>query len=317
MCHCLFLLFLTAAQLQPPAGDINDSATFERFAAIDFAHPVLSVFDNRDARYLTKVSVYRRFPLKLPTERGSTWPLIEFSNGTAALVESRFGDGRVVLAAFPMTSKWGNLPLKPEFVPLVLRLISHVRQRGGVEGPSVVPANGVAEISVAKSWPNLQAEVTDVGGHHLAVTFEKSVSRQVGAFTQTAEKGFYTVDVRGGRIEQPKFESLAFAVNLSKEESNFTLIDEPQLKELLPNVELQVIDASAETQQLHGSIGQEHEVWRPLIYLLFVVITAEFWLSTFSGQRPDGEDSQSVGDRIKDIGTGAWIGRMTGAGEGN
>ncbi|HLQ45977.1 MAG TPA: vWA domain-containing protein, partial [Planctomycetaceae bacterium] len=252
--------FLTAAQLQPPAGDVNDSATFERFAAIDFAHPVLSVFENRDARYLTKVNVYRRFPLKLPSERGNTWPLMEFSNGTAAVVESRFGDGRVVLAAFPMTSKWTNLPLKPEFVPLVLRLVSHVRQRASVEGPSVVPANGVAEISVAKTWPNLQAEVIDVAGHRLAVTFEKSVSRQVGAFTQTAEKGFYSVDVRGGRIEQPKFESLAFAVNLSKEESNFTLIDEPQLKELLPNVELQVIDASAETQQLHGSIGQEHEV---------------------------------------------------------
>jgi len=309
--------FLTAAQLLPATGDINSSATFERFAAIDFAHPVLSVFENREARYLTKVSIYRRFPLKLPEERGSTWPLIEFSNGSAALVESRFGDGRVVLAAFPMTSKWGNLPLKPEFVPLVLRLMSHVRQRGGVEGPSVVAANGVAEISVAKTWPNLQAEVTDVSGHHLAVTFEKSVTRQVGAFTQTAEKGFYAVDVRGGRIEQPKFESLAFAVNLSKEESNFTLINEAQLKELLPDVELQVIDASAETQQLHGSIGQEHEVWRPLIYLLFVVIAVEFWLSTFGGQRADGEEGQSVGERIKDIGTGAWIGRMTGAGEGS
>ena len=56
-------------------------------------------------------------------------------------------------------------------------------------------ANGVAEISVAKTWQNLQAEVVNVEGNRLPVSFEKSVSRQVGAFTATAEKGFYEVDV--------------------------------------------------------------------------------------------------------------------------
>lgn len=308
--------FITTAQLQPAEGDVEKSETFERFASIDFAHPVLSVFENREARYLTKVAVYRRFPLLLPDERGNTWPLLEFSNGTAALVESRYGDGRVILAAFPMTSKWTNLPLKPEFVPLVLRLVSHIRTRAGVEGPSVVAANGVAEISVAKTWQNLQAEVVNVEGNRLPVEFEKSVSRQVGAFNATAEKGFYDVDVRGGRIEQPKHESLAFAVNLAREESNFALINEPQLKELLPNVDLTVIDASAETQQLHGSIGQEHEIWRPLIYLLFVVIAIEFWLSTFGGQHLDSEEGQTVSDRLKDVATGGFVGRMTGAGQG-
>jgi hypothetical protein len=309
--------FITAAQLQPPEGDLDKSETFERFTGIDFAHPVLSIFENREARYLTKVAVYRRFPLKLPEERGNTWPLLEFSNGTAALVESRYGDGRVILAAFPMTSKWTNLPLKPEFVPLVLRLVSHVRTRAGVEGPSVVAANGTAEISVAKTWQNLQAEVVNVEGNRLPVTFEKSVSRQVGAFAETAEKGFYDVEVRGGRIEQPKHETLAFAVNLAREESNFALIHEPQLKELLPNVDLTVIDASAETQQLRGSIGQEQEVWRPLIYLLFAIIGMEFWLSTFGGQRLDGEESQSVGERLKDVAAGGFVGRMTGAGQGS
>lgn len=307
--------FITTAQLQAVEGDLDKSETFERFSGIDFAHPVLSVFDDREARYLTKVSVYRRFPLKLPSERGNTWPLLEFADGSAALVESRYGDGRVILSAFPMTSKWTNLPLKPEFVPLVLRLVSHVRTRAGVEGPSVVAANGVAEISVAKEWQNLQGEVVNVDGNRLPVTFEKSVSRQVGAFSATAEKGFYEVDVRGGRIEQPKHESLAFAVNLAREESNFTLINETQLKELMPNVDLTVIDASAETQQLHGSIGQEQEIWRPLIYLLFLIIAVEFWLSTFGGQRLDDE-GQTVGERLKDVASGGFVGRMTGAGQG-
>ena len=105
-------------------------------------------------------------------------------------------------------------------------------------------------------------------------------------------------------------------MNLAREESNFSLINETQLKELLPNVDLKVIDASAETQQLHGAIGQEHEIWRPLIYLLFAIIAIEFWLSTFSGQRLDGEEGQSVGERLKDVASGGIVGRMTGAGQG-
>jgi hypothetical protein len=308
--------FISAAQLLPAEGNPDKPETFERFAAIDFAHPVLSVFDNREARYLTKVAVYRRFPLALPAERGNTWPLIEFASGRAAVVESRYGEGRVVMTAFPMTAKWTNLPLKPEFVPLLLRLVSHVRQPASVEGPSVIASGSVAEIFVAKSWLNPQGEVVDVAGVSSVITFEKSVHRQVGAVGNTAEKGYYDVTVRSGRTEQPKLASLSFAVNLAREESNFALIKEPQLRELLPSVELKVIDASAETQQLHGSIGQEREIWRPLIYLLFAIIAAEFWLSTFGGQHLDEEEGPSVTERLKDLGTGGFVGRMTGAGQG-
>lgn len=309
--------FLLAAQLLPAEGNPDKPETFERFAAIDFAHPVLSVFDDREARYLTKVAVYRRFPLLLPAERGNTWPLIEFANGRAAMVESRYGEGRIVMTAFPLTAKWTNLPLKPEFVPLVLRLVSHIRQPASVEGPSVVAPNSIAEIAVAKSWPNPQGEVVDVAGVSSVITFEKSVNRQVGAISNTAEKGFYDVTVRSGRTEQPKLAALSFAVNLAREESNFALIKEPQLRELLPMVELTVIDASAETQQLHGSIGQEREIWRPLIYLLFAIIAAEFWLSTLGGQHLNDEDGPSLTERLKDLGTGGFVGRMTGAGQGS
>src|SRR5205823_8259973 len=83
---------LTAARLAAPQGDPDKLETFERFAVIDFAHPVLSVFDDPEARYLHTAHFGRRFVLTLPEKRDNTWSLAEFSNGAPALVESRFGD---------------------------------------------------------------------------------------------------------------------------------------------------------------------------------------------------------------------------------
>ena len=77
----------------------------------------------------------------LEEESNNGWPLARFTPKEPALVESRFRDGKVLLASFPATSKWTKLPLKPEFVPLVLRMVNYGEHRPAVEGPSVVPAD--------------------------------------------------------------------------------------------------------------------------------------------------------------------------------
>lgn len=304
---------LVAAQLGPVQGDLEQAGEFHQLGAIDFGHPIFSVFGDSEQRYLTKVNVYRRFPLKLPEERGNTWPLAELSNGGPALLESRFGDGRVLLSAFPFNTKWANLPLKPEFVPLVLRMIGHIKRSSDLEGPSVVPANGAAEFIVSHSWAPASAKVTDIAGRVTPISLHRSNSRLMGAFDRTTEKGFYTVEVNGGRTEQPKTGSLTFAVNLAPGESNFETITKPQISALIPGAKLTTVDASAEAQQLYGNIGNEREIWRPLILLLFVIIGIEFLLSTLGGQIADA-DQPTASERIRNVTLGRWVGRMTGAG---
>ncbi|MEO1994926.1 MAG: hypothetical protein ABGZ17_06590, partial [Planctomycetaceae bacterium] len=102
-------------------------------------------------------------------------------------------------------------------------------------------------------------------------------------------------------------------VNLAPGESNFETLNESQLSELAPAANLKAIDASAEALRVHGSLGSEREVWRPLIVLLFIIIGCEFLLSTLSGQTADGEQP-SASERIRDATLGRWVGRMTGAG---
>ena len=107
----------------------------------------------------------------------------------------------------------------------------------------------------------------------------------------------------------------SFAVNLSPEESDFTTLTGPQVAALLPDTKMTTIDASAEAQQLHGSIGDEREIWRPLIVILFIIIGIEFFLSTLGGPVGDDDDESrlSPSQRLREFVRGTWLGKMTGA----
>lgn len=302
-------------QLGQPLGDAQKFDTFVRFGSIDYAHPVLAVFDDPDSRYLTTSNFYRRFPIQVDDKQANCWTLARFSPREPAVVESRYRDGTILLAAFPATTKWSNLPLKPEFVPLLLRMVHHVEHRAEFEAPSVVPADGSAEIAVAATWGNATGRIVDRHGIPTELEFKRSNTRLMAASDKTDLKGYYTVEVQGGRVEQPKSAGSTFAVNLAAEESQFRTAQEEQIREWLPGVKLSMIDASAEAQQSFGAIGDGREVWRYLLVLMFVVIAIEFMLATVGGRKLDLGEDPTVGERIRQINPGTWVGRMTGAEE--
>jgi hypothetical protein len=306
---------LTPARLAAPVGDVNNAQTFDRLS-INLRHPALTVFDDPESSThpFASVRVYRHFPIQLPRKRGAVRELAWFSNGEPALVENRFGDGRVLLASFPAHTRWTNLPTKPDFVPLVLRLVSHVEHYPEVEVSSAVSAGNAADVSVSNTWSPAEATVRGPQGSAQSVPLERAGARLFGAFKHTGQCGHYTVDVRGNQGARPRAATLGFAVNLAPEEADFTLLDEKGLRERLPTARLTYVDASAEAQLDHGSLGQGHEIWQYLIWGLFLIIGVEFFFATLSGRRRDTEDAPGVGERILQMTPGAWVGRMTGAG---
>jgi len=329
---------MLAASLAAAVGDPEKTDTFSKFANIDFSSEILSAFTGGETPYLTRVQVYRHFAMTLPEERGSSWPLIGFAGSDApAVIEGRYGDGHIVLSAFAFHSKWTNLPMRPEFVPLVLRMVSHVMKQPELSGPSVVGAGGTAEFFAEESgWDPVSAKVTGPGGQVNPLDqFQRSRARLVGAYERTGRQGFYDVEVSGGSTERPKAGKLAFAVNLAPGESDFSTLGgnleqvdnsseaakrmervatqaATMLAGLEPGKTLQVIDATAKAQQQFGEPGTQNEIWRWLIFVMFLVIAAEFLLSTLSGQVADEEDDTAM-ERIKQLSPGGWVGRMTGA----
>jgi hypothetical protein len=306
----------TPVRLGNAEGNPDMADTFERLAAIDYTHPILSVFDVANNKFFEAVFFQRRFPLLVPEKTvDNVWPLAKFTKGNPALVESRYGDGIVLLAAFPVNTRWTNLPARGghAFVPLVLRSVSYAQHRPELEGPITVPPNGVAEIAVTRAWGAATGKVTNPAGHVSTLEFVRSGSRTMAVFEGTSEKGYYTIEVNSGRADQARSNTLAFAVNLAPEESDFTTLSENQFRELLPTANLTLVDASAEAQQEHNLNESGNEIWRWLIWILFPLIIVEFMLATLGGQKAETEETPTVAERIRQLSPGSWVGRMTGA----
>jgi hypothetical protein len=310
---------LTAALLGEAQGDPEKAETFEQLSHIDFSHSALSVFDSPDpdSRHFKTARFYKRFPLTFPKEKHKSRVLAFFGSGSPALVESNLGDGTVILAAFPAHHRWGSLPVKPDFVPLMLRLVSHAEHRPDAEVPPVVVADAASEISLSNTWDPATVTVKDPAGHSTEVNLERAGARLLGAFEKTSARGYYTVEARSRRSDNFKAADLAFAVNLAPEESDFSFLAEGDLRGLMPrDVNFSYVDGSSEAQGLYGAIGKQVEIWPYLIWLVFILIGAEFFLSTLSGRaRGRGEEGPSVGERVMEVSTGAWVGKMTGAGQ--
>jgi hypothetical protein len=287
-------------------GDAEKGDDFRRLELIDYTHPALRVFDDPKARYFATAAFYRRFVLVPDASADAVWPLAGYSAKEPALVESRFGDGQVLLAAFPATGGWSSLPLKPEFVPLVLRMVNHVQRRAELDVPSVTPPDGAAEITVAAAWNPATATVTDPAGHGSDVAFQPLNARLVGGFERTTLAGYYRVEVKGGKPSEPKTGTSAFAVNLAPEESRLAAAGEEDVRRWLPGVSLRIVDASAEAQQQFGSVGEGTEIWRYLLAFTFIVIAVEFMLSTLSGHPAQSNDIRSSWRRLWRLRPGAW-----------
>ena len=257
----------------------------------------MAVFDDPDHHYLTTATFFRRFPLKLAEPRGSSWPLARFGNGSPALVENHFGTGivdpRRVSGHGEVDEPAAEARVRAARAPA--GQLRHAGARPG--GPLDGPADGAAEIAVAGTWAPASAKVVDPRGATTPVALERSASRLMGQFDGTTAKGYYTVEARGGRLEPPQAAGAAFAVNTAAEESNFQTVTEDQVRRWLPTADLTFVSASSEAEQTHGSLGEQREIWRPLIFLLFALIGVEFLLATMSSHAPTEEHAAVAGER--------------------
>lgn len=310
---------LIGLELAPAVGDPENEVTFRRLRIDSLTHPVFSVFDtDDDQKYFERVAIKRHFPLTAGKGKDNVaaevLPLLRYSDGSPALVEGRFGEGSVILASFPVNAKWTNFPSNGvEFVPMMLRLVTHAQRRAEAEGPIVVPAGAVARFSVSGSWAPVQGEVTVPGDAGLtAIRFERAGIREVGVFEKTDERGYYAVELRSLR-DSGKMASLAFAVNLTAEEAEIATLAEPKIQECLPSTRLTFFDGFVSAADPPVTPKQRDEYWRPLIWILFVIIISEFTLATLRGSKGPDEQEPTLSERLASYSPTSWVGRMTGA----
>ena len=211
-------------------GERQAAGNGQRLGRIDRNHPLLAPLAEQHAVEALEAARFSRYALFRPTAETQRQVLLRFADGAPALIESHYGEGRVLLWASTIDRDWTNLPIEPAFLPLVqqsTRYLARAPMREP-EAPLIVGQHH----DIALRDGDLRVEVTEPSGRQRTFERDKVAGRKALAFDATDEPGIYRVAAAGRDGVMRARRDATFVVNVDPAESDLTPIDPVRLKQL-------------------------------------------------------------------------------------
>ena len=182
--------------------------------------------------------------------------LMRFDNTEPALVESSFGEGRVILFASAMDLEWNNLPLQGLFLPFVHETLRHLVQNDiGQRIYQVGDDFSLAPAGTAVS------NVVDANGANIAVTNDNNV-------VTAAIPGILRANIDGVETR--------YAINILPEESNFARTAVANLFDRIINPDTDPVQSrEVQTQQLIEELERPQRIWWWILALVMAMVVLE------------------------------------------
>lgn len=122
----------------------SQGQTFVSITDAAWEHPIFSIFQESQKSSLTSVQFYGYWALEPKPE---STVLAHFSSGEPALIETRVGEGRVLVFASSMDRVWSDFPLKSSYLPFWQQAVHYASARQGRS-----PAMRVSQVLSVSAW---------------------------------------------------------------------------------------------------------------------------------------------------------------------
>jgi hypothetical protein len=159
----------------------------------------------------------RRMFLLEPDPRRGADIAVAFTSGAPALITREHVGGRVALLTTTIDRDWGDLPLRPGFVPLATRTLAWLAGARGHGAGGVVPVGARKTLERAVTY-----SVTTPGGESLPVT--PHAEGELASFDATNVPGHYHAHARAddGEATQASDRTERFVVEFDAREADTT-----------------------------------------------------------------------------------------------
>jgi hypothetical protein len=206
------------------------SGTLQHLGRVDRNHPVMAPLGEAQVADAIDAARFARYALFKPAPEANRQVLLRFADGAPALLESRLGEGRVMVFASTIDRDWNDLPIQPIFLPLV-QMIARYLGRAPMRDPEP-PLSVGQRHDVPLRERDARVEVTAPSGRVHTFERDKVAGRRALAFAATEEAGIYKVSAAGGDgVMRPRREA-SFVVNVDAAESDPGKITPAQLAAL-------------------------------------------------------------------------------------
>ncbi|MGF1450327.1 MAG: BatA domain-containing protein [Opitutales bacterium] len=137
---------LLPARLGSPAESEDNLRNFQALQTDNFEHPIPSLFSERESGSLGLARFYNHRPLieeawpldassrfneQARANAGPPAAVLRFEDGSPAVMERRWGQGRVIAFSSTASTRWNDFPLRAVYLPFVHRTVGYLLQRQG------------------------------------------------------------------------------------------------------------------------------------------------------------------------------------------
>lgn len=215
--------------------------------------------------------------------------LLKTSDGRPLLVERPFGKGRVILYASTIDRDWNTQPLQPAFVPLTLRLVSHLSQNSLGQAGFFQTGQAIAlPASVTRSSTLVVKHPDHAISYLQAATLQDNTTGWL--FTQTRHAGVYRVSEN-----ENSSASLMFATNTPAGESTLAAVTREDIAVYVANdIPWVFIDSPSEMASATKLARQGTGMWQQLLIVALLITVFEPWLANRWTQWRTGGSSSKV-----------------------
>ncbi len=242
-----------------------------RLSTIEYGHPVFEVFraprsgDFAGARFYGLRSLIAvRGTGDRPDDHVRV--LARFDTGAPALMERTAGRGRVLVWASTLDLSWGDLPLKPVFLPFVHRVVRHLA--GYVEPAPWVTVGQVLDPSGAHRAKSERGVVLTPSGRRLALDDEGADVLEI------SEQGFYEIRGTGGGGP-----GVVVAANVDLAESDLTPVDPREMVAATTSQGAAGVPGDIDVPLTPEAQEREQRVWWYLLFSGLALLAAETLVS--------------------------------------
>ena len=229
-----------------------------RIVAQHFEHPSLELFNERSNGDLSDASINRWYLLEETTESGqdplrkNASVIARLDNADPFLMECNYGKGVVLQMATTCDTDWTDLPRKPVFLPLMQQLVTTTASR-------MVPPRNLTTGEPVIAWLGNAGESATVTvqtptGSERVIQSAEQDGQQVADYPFTNRPGIYS-------LATPE-ETIRYAVQTDRSESDLRLLDEDQLNSLAEQTGAIVVTSSTEYLQNDQLRRNGSEIWK-------------------------------------------------------
>jgi hypothetical protein len=175
---------------------------------------------DKDGPAFTGARFHRVFPLLLPPGSRDAVPW-RLSDGAPLAAAVRTGRGRLALWAAPASARWSDLPLKPMFVPALLRSVLWARREPEVAAPPAAAPFTPFDVRWASTGSQTRVEVIDPAQRRTELAGREVEGGGAARVESLDSLGHHTLRVTTDRPGGPQRVELAVAVQLDPAHADF------------------------------------------------------------------------------------------------